>query len=58
MPDKITNVKIVKNKKAFQLLVNGKPYLIKGAVGNDYLFVLFSPSLTGIPLQLKIWKDF
>jgi hypothetical protein len=33
----VTKVKIVKSKKAFQLLVNGKPYFIKGAVGSDYL---------------------
>jgi hypothetical protein len=32
-----TKVKIVKNKNAFQLLVNNKPYFIKGAVGSDYL---------------------
>ncbi|MGI8636436.1 MAG: hypothetical protein ACR2KZ_13650, partial [Segetibacter sp.] len=35
--NKITKVKIVKNKNAFQLLVNNKPYFIKGAVGSDYL---------------------
>src|SRR4028119_1574499 len=35
--DNITKVKIVKSKNAFQLLVNGKPYFIKGAVGSDYL---------------------
>lgn len=33
----ITKVKIVNNKNAFQLLVNNKPYFIKGAVGSDYL---------------------
>ncbi|GEO11894.1 glycoside hydrolase family 2 TIM barrel-domain containing protein [Segetibacter aerophilus] len=33
----ITKVRIVKNKNTFQLLVNNKPYFIKGAVGNDYL---------------------
>lgn len=33
----ITIVKIVKSKNAFQLLVNDKPYFIKGAVGSDYL---------------------
>src|SRR4028119_1035124 len=33
----ITTAKIVKSKNAFQLLVNGKPYFIKGAVGSDYL---------------------
>lgn len=32
-----TKVKIAKNKNTFQLLVNNKPYFIKGAVGNDYL---------------------
>lgn len=32
-----TKVKIVKNKNTFQLLVNNKPYFIKGAVGSDYL---------------------
>src|SRR4028119_992778 len=35
--DNITKVKIVKSKNAFQLLVNNKPYFIKGAVGSDYL---------------------
>lgn len=32
-----TKVKITKNKNGFELLVNNKPYFIKGAVGSDYL---------------------
>jgi beta-galactosidase/beta-glucuronidase len=36
-PGKPTEVKIRKNKSSFQLLVNKKPYFIKGAVGSDYL---------------------
>lgn len=36
-PSKSTKVKIVQRKNAYQLLVNGKPYFIKGAVGSDYL---------------------
>lgn len=34
---KIQKVKIVKNNNAFTLLVNNKPFFIKGAVGSDYL---------------------
>ncbi|GAA4464063.1 glycoside hydrolase family 2 TIM barrel-domain containing protein [Nibrella saemangeumensis] len=33
-------VRITKNKDAFQLIRNGKPYFIQGAVGNDYLVKL------------------
>ncbi|MEO7800580.1 MAG: glycoside hydrolase family 2 TIM barrel-domain containing protein, partial [Ginsengibacter sp.] len=32
-----TPVKIIKKASGFQLLVNKKPYYIKGAVGSDYL---------------------
>jgi hypothetical protein len=32
-----TKVKITKNKNGFELLVNNRPYFIKGAVGSDYL---------------------
>lgn len=35
--NKITKVKIVKTKNSFQLLVDNRPYFIKGAVGSDYL---------------------
>jgi len=35
--NKVTKVNIVKNKNGFQLLVNNRPYFIKGAVGSDYL---------------------
>lgn len=35
--DKYTNVKIVKSENSFHLLVNNRPYFIKGAVGSDYL---------------------
>jgi hypothetical protein len=34
---KTTKVTITKNKSGFQLLVNNKPYFIRGAVGSDYL---------------------
>ena len=36
-PYKATKVKITKNNNGFGLLVNNKPYFIKGAVGSDYL---------------------
>lgn len=32
-----TIAKIIKDKGAFQLIVDGKPFFIKGAVGRDYL---------------------
>ncbi len=35
--NKPSAAKIIKSKGAFQLRVNGRPYFIKGAVGNDYL---------------------
>ncbi|MEJ7766437.1 MAG: glycoside hydrolase family 2 TIM barrel-domain containing protein [Chitinophagaceae bacterium] len=34
---KIKRVKIIKRKNTFELLVNSRPYFIKGAVGSDYL---------------------
>lgn len=35
--NKVTKVSIIKSNNSFRLLVNNKPYFVKGAVGSDYL---------------------